>query len=523
MRVTLVKIAKTAYTKNCRMISKEQLLTTLKENHPDANLGLVERAYDYAEHAHSGQMRLSGEPYFTHVVATARRLAQWRLPENLVAAGLLHDVPEDTAKTPQEVEEKLKDIAMHFGSDIASLVEGVTKLGKVQYHGIERYVENLRKMFMAVAKDVRVVFIKFADRIDNLHDLDSVPEPKRTRIAKEALEIYAPVANRLGMGAIKGELEDLAFKFVQPQEYEWALGLLVERAPSKEEYLETIKKAIEQDLNKYHIPAISIHGRVKRLYSLYNKLLEKNRDINKVYDLVAERIIVPTVQDCYATLGALHQKWTPLKGRIKDYIAQPKPNGYQSLHTTVFCEDGEIVEFQIRTQKMHEKAEFGIAAHWFYVEKGKKSVEIDQHVKWLKDLAELQKNIQDRSKFLETLESLKIDFFKNRIFVFTPKGDVIDLPEEATPVDLAYAIHTEIGDRCTGARVNDQMAGLDMKLKSGDVVEIVTDKNRKGPSPDWLKFIKTTHARDKIKESVRKTKLSGWRLRNIIPRKSVKK
>lgn len=505
------------------MISKEQLLATLKQNHPNANIGLVERAYDYAQQAHSGQMRISGEPYFNHVVSTARRLAQWRLPENLVAAGLLHDVPEDTATTPEGVEEKLKDIAEHFGSDIASLVEGVTKLGKVQYHGIERYVENLRKMFMAVAKDVRVVFIKFADRIHNLQDLDIVPEPKRTRIAKEALEIYAPVANRLGMGAIKGELEDLAFKYVQPQEYEWALGLLVERAPSKEEYLETIQNAIKGDLSKYNITPISIHGRVKRLYSLYNKLLEKDRDINKVYDLVAERIIVPTVQDCYTTLGTLHQRWTPLKGRIKDYIAQPKPNGYQSLHTTVFCDDGEIVEFQIRTQKMHEEAEFGIAAHWFYTEKGKKSVEIDQHIKWLKDLAEIQKNIQDRGKFLETLDSLKIDFFKNRIFVFTPKGDVIDLPEGGTPIDLAYAIHTEIGDRCTGARVNDHVAALDIKLQSGDVVDIITDKNRKGPSADWLKFIKTTHARDKIKESMRKTKLSGWHLRNILPHKSIKK
>ncbi len=497
---------------------KENLIATLTRHHPESNIGLIDSAYEYAQRAHEGQMRVSGDPYFVHVLATAQKLADWRMPDTIVAAGLLHDVPEDTSKTPQELQQRLDDIAKKFGSDISSLVAGVTKLDKVQYHGVERYVENLRKMFMAIAKDVRVIFIKFADRINNLQDLEAFPEAKRARIAKEALEIYAPVANRLGMGAIRGELEDLAFKYVNPEEYQWVVSLMQSTIQQREAHIEKIKGVVEQDLKKNHIHFISIHGRVKHLYSLYRKLLEKNRDISKVYDIVAKRIIVPTVQDCYATLGVLHQRWTPLKGRIKDYIAQPKPNRYQSLHTTVFCDDGEIVEFQIRTPEMHEEAEFGIAAHWFYTEKGKKSVTPERSIQWLKDLAEIQKTIQDRTKFLDTLESLKIDFFRNRIFVFTPKGDVIDLPEGATPVDYAYAIHTEIGAHCTGARVNEQMVQLNTPLQSGDVIEIVTDKNRKNPSSDWLEFVKTSHARAKIKENLRKGRLTGW-VRDLVHRK----
>ena len=483
----------------------------LSKNHPEADLNVVDRAYEYAKHAHEGQFRLSGRPHLDHVLATGKLLANWRMPLNLVIAGILHDVPEDTAYT-------LKDVEEHFGQDIRNIIEGETKLSTLHYRGQERYAENLRKMFLAIAKDVRVIIVKCADRIDNLKTLNFFPEEKQKRIARESLEIYAPVANRLGMGAIRGELEDLSFKYVNPPEYEWALGLIVDRAQQKEEYLEKIKGIIEQDLDSSHIRMISIHGRVKHLYSLYKKLLEKDRDINKVYDIVAQRIIVPTVQDCYATLGVLHQRWTPLKGRIKDYIAQPKPNNYQSLHTTLFCEGGEIVEFQIRTPQMHEEAEFGIAAHWFYAEKGKKSVTPEHEIKWLKDLVEIQKTIRDRTKFLEALESLKIDFFHNRIFVFTPKGDVIDLPEDATPIDYAYAIHTEIGDKCTGARINERMAPLSTALQSGDVVEITTDKQRKGPSSDWLKFVKTAHARAKIKESIKQTKLSTW-IKELVHRK----
>lgn len=490
----------------------QEILNLLPAHYSEKNRGIIKRAYEFAAQAHAGQMRLNGDPFIAHSSGVALLLAKWRLPPEIIAAGLLHDVPEDTKFT-------LAVIAQQFGKDIAAIVEGETKLDRLKYHGVERYAENLRKMFLAMAEDVRVIFVKFADRIHNLSTLQGIPEYKQQRIARESLEIYAPIANRLGMGAIRGELEDLSFKYVYPAEYEWVVNLIKDRIKEKESYLKSTKKLAEDDLRKNHIAPLSIHGRVKHLYSLYRKLLEKNRDLTKIYDLVALRIIVPTVQECYTVLGVLHSRWTPLKGRIKDYIAQPKPNSYQSLHTTVFCEDGEIVEFQIRTPRMHEEAEYGIAAHWFYTERGKKSEAADRHIKWLKELAEIQKNIHDRQAFLDALESLKIDFFKNRIFVFTPKGDVIDLPEGATPIDFAYAIHTEIGNHCAGVRVNEAMDSLSEPLQSGDVVEIITDKKRKSPSPDWLKYAKTAHARDKIKEALKKHKLRSW-MSGLVHRKS---
>lgn len=488
-----------------------QLLKEVKKYHPHADLDPIRQGYAFAQEAHKGQMRKSGAPYIDHVVATALLLAQWHMPPQLVLAGLLHDVPEDTKYN-------IADIEKRFGKDLANIVEGETKLSTLRYHGRERYAENLRKMFFAIAQDVRVVLVKFADRVDNLKTLNVFPIKKQQRIALETIEIYAAIANRLGMGLVRGELEDLAFKSIHPQEYKWVLNFLKDKVQEREKYLEQVKKTLQKDLIKNEVHVQSIHGRIKRLYSLYLKLLTRDRDINKIYDLVALRIIVPTVQECYASLGALHQRWTPLKGRVKDYIAQPKPNGYQSLHTTIFCDDGEIVEFQIRTPEMHEEAEFGIAAHWFYDEQGKMSKRADEHVKWLKELASIQKNIQSRENFLEALDSLKIDIFQNRIFVFTPKGDVIDLPEKATPVDYAYAIHTEIGSRCAQAMVNGTIASLSTPLRSGDVVEIITDKNRKGPSPDWLEFVKTSHARNKIKDDMHKTKLSGW-IRELVQRK----
>lgn len=481
----------------------EKLLKTTRQYYDKADLDLIQLAYEYAEEAHKGQTRLSGEPYFNHALATAQTLAEWRMPPDIIIAGLLHDVPEDTNRP-------LADIEKNFGKEIASLVARVTKLGKVQYRGVERYIENLRKMFLAIAQDVRVLFIKFADRLHNLSDLEHVPEQKRRRIALESMEIYAAIANRLGMSMIRRELEDRSFKYVYPKEYDWIINLVKDRYKAKEEYLKKIHKLVRLDLQKSNIKFISIDSRTKGLYSLYKKILTRDRDIDRVYDLVAARVIVPTVADCYATLGIIHSHWKPLKGRIKDYIAQPKPNGYQSLHTTVFCEEGEIVEFQIRTQEMHDEAEFGIAAHWFYKEKNKKLLANDKHITWLKDLAELQKELHDKTKFLNTLESLKIDMFQNRIFVFTPKGDVIDLPEAATPIDLAYAIHTDIGNKCSGAKVNDQLVTLDQVLKSGDIVEIMTDKNRKGPSHDWLKFVKTANARAKIKDQLKKTRLGQF-------------
>lgn len=484
------------------------LLTLIKKHHPDAEVGVVERAFAYARTAHEGQLRKSGSLYLTHVYATGRKLAEWRMPPTMVAAGLLHDVPEDTKHS-------IKDVEEHFGKDIAAIVEGETKLSGLKYRGRERYAENLRKMFFAIAKDVRVVIVKFADRIHNLQTLGSLEPEKQKRIAVETLDIYAPIANRLGMGAIRGELEDLSFKYVLPKEYEWVVGITQERVKEREKYLEKVQKKFEQELRENTVTPISIHGRTKHLYSLYKKLLKHERDINKIYDLVALRVVVPSVADCYAALGVLHQQWKPLKGRIKDYIAQPKPNGYQSLHTTVFCEDGEYVEFQFRTPEMHEAAEFGVAAHWRYTEAGKNSRVLDaRRLAWLEELAKINKELKDPESFLNHLEDLKIDLFQNRIFVFTPKGDVIELPEKSTPVDFAYAVHSEVGNHCAGAKVNDQIAALDTELKSGDLVEIIIDKNRKGPSPDWLRFVTTRNARNKIK-TASQGRLTDW-LKQVV-------
>jgi guanosine-3',5'-bis(diphosphate) 3'-pyrophosphohydrolase len=475
-------------------MSLEKLLAAVKEYSPKSDLETVELAYDFAKEAHKGQKRASGEPYITHSVATAVTLARLRLPQNIIVAGLLHDVPEDTART-------LEDIRKDFGADVASMVEGITKLGKIKYRGMERYVENLRKMFVAMASDIRVILIKFADRLHNLSTLDALPARKRVRIALESLEIYAPIANRLGMGSMQGKIEDLSFKYVSPKEYGWVTSLVKDRYRAKERYLENAGRKIRAELAKNGVAIVDIHGRTKHLYSLYKKLLKYDRNLDKIYDLVALRIIVPTVADCYATLGIIHQMWKPLKGRIKDYIAQPKPNGYQSLHTTVFCDDGEIVEVQIRTEQMHDEAEYGIAAHWHYVEEGKESPDIlKAQIAWVKDLIKIQQEeLKKGGHFIESLEKVKVDIFQKRIFVFTPQGDVIDLPEEATPVDFAYAIHTEIGDRCTAARINNELAKLDSRLYSGDMCEIVIDKNRKGPNPDWLEFVKTHHAKERIR------------------------
>lgn len=492
----------------------ERLLTILRNQHPENELDIVKDAYAFAAEAHAAQKRASGEPYIIHPIAAATTLAEMRLPVTLVVAALLHDVPEDTARTLEEIEAA-------FGKEIAGLVSGITKLGKIKYRGMERYVENLRKMFLAMAEDVRVVFIKFADRLHNLETLDAIPPKKRYRIALESLEIYAPIANRLGMGEMRGRLEDAAFKYVLPKEYEWTKKLI--SSSQKPGYLERIVELIKADFKHAGLRDIEVHGRAKHLYSTYRKLLKHERNIARVYDLIALRVLVPTLSDCYAALGIIHGRWTPLKGRIKDYIAQPKPNGYQSLHTTVFCEDGEIVELQIRTYEMHETAEYGIAAHWVYDEHGKKSAVNREaaHLAWVNQLADIQKEMGETQKYLHSLEDLKIDLFRDRIFVFTPQGDVIDLPEESTPVDFAYAIHTDIGNTCVAAKVNDENVALERTLKSGDIVEIVTDKNRKGPNPDWLKWVKTHHAKSKIRQFAR-TGLGDW-IRGVLPGKLLKK
>lgn len=473
----------------------KDLVAKIKENNPQADTALVELAYDFAAKAHEGQARSTGEPYINHPLAAAGILAEMKLGVPLIVAALLHDVPEDTSVTLEEIEK-------NFGADVAEMVRGITKLGKIKYRGIERYIENLRKMFLAMASDLRVLFIKFADRLHNLQTLDALPPKKQYRVALETLEIFAPIANRLGMGEMRAQLEDLSFKYVYPEEYRWTVKIFEEATPPKEAYLERVKEILARELAVHNVQEFQMSGRRKHLYSLYKKLLKYDRDITRIHDLIALRIIVPTVADCYLVLGVIHGLWKPLKGRIKDYIAQPKPNGYHSLHTTVFCEDGEVVEFQIRTRAMHEEAEFGIAAHWHYDESGKRA-ELPQHARWVQELARIQKEISEKKEFLEALETLKIDIFHNRIFVFTPRGDVIDLPEEATPIDLAYAIHSDIGNSCIGAMVNDEIVPLDQPLRSGDVTYILTDKNRKAPSADWLKFAKTRQARNKIKSALK--------------------
>ena len=463
---------------------------------------LITQAYEFADAAHRGQKRKSGAPYITHPMATAQRLAEMGLDSQSIAAALLHDVCEDTKHPIEEVRKM-------FGETIAFLVEGVTKLDKVRYRGNARSAESLRKMFLAIAEDIRIVLIKLVDRLHNMETLEFLAPEKQKRIAIETLEIYAPLAYRLGIGELKGQLEDLAFKYVHPEQYEWLSKTLREHFASHHDYIEHLKPMVAKELEKENITFRDIHARAKHAYSLYRKLIKYDMDVDKVYDLLAIRIIVDTIEDCYAALGVVHKLWKPVPGLVKDYISLPKPNGYRSLHTTIFGPEGRTVEFQIRTQEMHDEAENGIAAHWAYAEeKGTKSYAKrnasfapQKELGWIQQLRDWQKDFDKPDEFLE---ALKIDFFKNRIFVLTPKGDVIDLPEGATAVDAAYLIHSDIGDTAVGARVNGKMVALDYPLKNREVVEIITQKNKK-PNRDWLSFVKTAGARQKINSFLKKT------------------
>jgi len=510
IRKTCYNVGKPMHGQATKPQDIETLISLVVSYDPKAKAEDIRRAYEFAKDAHSDQKRASGEPYIIHPLATAINLAEMRLPAPIIIAGILHDVPEDTVRT-------LEEIQAEFGEDIADMVSGITKLGKIKYRGIERYIENLRKMFLTMAADVRVVFIKFADRLHNLETLDNIPPKKQYRIALESLEIFAPIANRLGMGEMKGRLEDAAFKHVYPKEYEWVKEVSRSGREGKEEYVDRVIVETDKVLAEAGLQNILVQGRAKHLYSLYRKLLRNDRNIAHIYDLIALRIVVDTIADCYAALGIIHSKWTPLKGRIKDYIAQPKPNGYRSLHTTVFCEDGEIVEFQIRTKEMHAMNEYGIAAHWAYDEHGK--IELTgskSHTpEWVHELADIQREMEDKKLYLQSLEELKIDVFRDRIFVFTPKGDVIDLPEDSTCVDFAYAIHTDIGNTCTAAKVNEEVAPLDKRLKNGDMVDIIVDKSRKGPNPDWASFVKTRQAKQKVKQYA-KSRIYSW-VKGMMP------
>lgn len=469
----------------------------LVKNPTRGDIELVGKAFDFAERAHEGQTRYSGEPYFVHPFETAKTLARLQLDAPTIAAGLLHDTCEQT-----NIDEKI--LKKEFGNEIAFLVSGVTKLGKLRYHGEKEKVENLRKMFLAMAKDIRVVLIKLADRLHNMRTLEYVPKEKQKRIALETLEVYAPLANRLGMGEIKGQLEDLAFPFVYPEEYKKTKELLKNKYEQKEKNIIKIKYKLLEELKKNGIENTKIDSRLKHLYSLFKKLRKPkiNMDIDLVYDLIALRIIVDTVEECYKCLGIIHKMWKPLPGMIKDFIAMPKPNGYQSLHTTVFADGGKITEIQIRTEEMHREAESGIAAHWAYEELGKPKGggKIHPRLAWVNQFIEWQGGV---SKLKDFLKMLKIDFFKDRVFCFTPKGDVIDLPEGATAIDFAYAIHAEIGNQAIGTTINNKFVSLNSVLRNGDIVEIKTQKNKK-PSIEWLKHAKTSLARKQIKLSLKK-------------------
>ena len=456
---------------------------------------LLKKAYEAAHTAHEGQKRASGEPYFNHVFATAKNLATFGMDAVTIAAGFLHDTIEDTPVTEKEIQKQ-------FGNEIVFLVNGVTKLGKLKYQGRERHVESLRKFFIAVAQDMRVVVIKFADRLHNVQTLEHIKPEKAKRIALETIEIYAPLSYRLGMGRLVGELQDNAFPFAYPKESEMVNELLKQKKKLNEKYLEKIWRALKTEMAKQKIKDIETHQRVKGRYSLWRKLQRKNMDIEKIYDIVALRIIVPELEDCYRLLGIIHSMWRPLPGRIRDYIALPKVNGYQSLHTTVFSGDGGIAEIQIRTKEMHDFAQYGFAAHHVYKQRG--STVADKYsLQWLKELKELQENEDNQNKFLK---SLKEDFFEDRIFVFTPLGDVLDLPRGSCAIDFAYAIHSQIGNTAQAATINGKNSALKTVLKSGDIVEIKT--NKKGvPSSKWLSYVKTTMARKHIERYTREHSL----------------
>ncbi len=475
------------------------------------DLEIIKHAYQLAEQAHRGQKRLSGDSYITHPIEVACFLADLKLDAETIAAALLHDVLEDTDVTIEQIKKEFstslnkkssvfkinrKKISKATSENIANLVNGVTKLGEIRYYGKQGEVENFRKMILAMAHDIRVVLIKLSDRLHNVKTLGPFSPEKRKRIAKHTLEIYAPLADRLGMGEIKGQLEDSSFKYYLPREYKWTKKITEERFTERKKYVKRVKKVFNKKLKKTGISPLEIEGRAKHHYSLYRKLKKCDNDINKIYDLVAIRIVVDSVASCYKTLGIIHKDFKPLIRRIKDYIAMPKPNGYKSLHTTIFCLDGKIIEIQIKTPQMHSEAEWGVAAHWHYDEQ-KESIPIpEEKITWIKQLADWQKELSSSEEFAE---SLKIDIFQDRIFVFTPRGDVKDLPEGATAVDFAYAIHSEVGNKCIGAKANEKIIPLDNKLKNGDVIEILTSKIPQGPRRDWLTFVKTNFACNKIK------------------------
>src|ERR1700693_563725 len=451
---------------------------------------MVRKAYERAASAHTGQRRLSGEDYVNHPLEVAAILADLELDAETISAALLHDTVEDTALTADEVERE-------FGPEVARLVDGVTKLGRIALRtDQQQQAENIRKMMVAMAEDLRVVLIKLADRLHNMRTLDPLPEVKRRKISRETLDIYAPLAHRLGIGQLKWELEDLAFRNLEPEAYEDVVKRIARKRHDRETLVSDLREILARELEKVGIQA-EITGRPKHIYSVWQKMTRENKDFSEIYDLSAIRVHVDAVRDCYGVLGVAHSLWKPVPGRFKDYVAMPKSNGYQSLHTTVIATTGEPIEIQIRTQEMHRVAEFGIAAHWTYKEKGGKDDGFDEKLSWLRSLLEWQNEVGDAESFVDTV---KIDLFQDEVYVFTPKGDVLNLPADSSPVDFAYRIHTEVGHRCIGAKANGRMVPLDYPLKNGEIVEILTSKAPHGPSRDWLNFVKSASAKERIRK-----------------------
>ncbi len=472
----------------------QSLLDKLSRHHKSDNLQLVEKAYHYAEEKHNGQVRKSGEPYIIHPIHVAHIIADLELDAQSVCAALLHDVVEDT-------EVAYEDIVKEFGETIAMLVDGVTKLGKIPTSSKEeQQIENLRKMFFAMTKDIRVIVIKLADRLHNMQTLKFMPEEKQRMIARETLEVYAPLAHRLGMSKIKWELEDIALRYIDPVAYYEIVDKIVQKRDEREKYIEDIMEILKERLSETLGITPHIEGRAKHFYSIYRKMFMQNKSIDELYDLFAVRVIVDTVAECYAVLGVVHELFKPIPGRFKDYIAMPKPNMYQSLHSTLIGPGGTPFEIQIRTWEMHHTAENGIAAHWKYKEGISGSTDMDEKLEWIKQLLEIQKE----NNAEEFMQALKIDMFSDEVFVFTPKGDVVSLPVSATPIDFAYSIHSAVGNRMTGAKVNGKIVTLDYKLKNGDIVDIITSNSGAGPNLDWVKICKTSQARNKINQWFKK-------------------
>ncbi|HBI7026419.1 TPA: bifunctional (p)ppGpp synthetase/guanosine-3',5'-bis(diphosphate) 3'-pyrophosphohydrolase [Clostridium perfringens] len=478
----------------------EELISKIKANGNNVDIDLVKKAYDLAFEAHKEQKRESGEPYITHPISVAMILADMGMDTNTIVAGLLHDVIEDTDYT-------YEDISNIFNVEVANLVDGVTKLGKIKYKSKEeQQADNVRKMLLAMAKDIRVIIIKLADRLHNMRTLKYMKPEKQKKKAQETLDIFAPLAHRLGISKIKWELEDLCLRYIHPEEYYDLVNMIAEKRVEREKFISRIIKELKENLDKANIDS-DIEGRPKHFYSIYRKMVNKHKSIEQIFDLTAIRILVNTVKDCYAVLGIVHTIYKPIPGRFKDYIAMPKPNMYQSLHTTVIGSEGKTFEIQIRTFEMHRTAEYGIAAHWKYKSgingTDSKDMTFENKLTWLRDILEWQKEAVDATEFME---GFKLDLFSDEIFVFTPKGVVINLPVGATPLDFAYKIHTDIGNKCVGAKVNGKIVTLDYKLKTGEIVEILTSSSSRGPNMDWLNIANSNQARSKIKQWLRKAR-----------------